>query len=268
MRWFSQRRSPTAIFFWGGGGPRGNDPQIRTRPRFLYNALTLSFIILCLLFRKLPCWQTNKQTDAAENIQRSSLRYTTLGNHSHCTLFDDQQSSLLDITASIIRGSSIGPDAYVVTAGDMTAAVSGNSLCKFADELIWLYQPPMKILVILSSTYRIGPSGRMKLNCDKSCEVVFTDSKRRRRHEPTPLPGIVRCRSLKMLGVVIADDISVTQHVRRLVTSSAQTTYALRVLRCHGLSNTALQLVYRATVVARLTYAASAWRGFAKASDH
>jgi len=37
-----------------------------------------SFIILCLLVWKLPCWQntqTHKQTDAAENIQCSSLRY-------------------------------------------------------------------------------------------------------------------------------------------------------------------------------------------------
>ena len=65
----------------------------------------------------------------------------------------------------------------------------------------------------------------------------------------------------------IADDFSATQHVQRLVTSSARTTYALWVLRCHGLNNAALQLVYRATVVARLTYAASAWRGFTKASD-
>jgi len=61
-----------------------------------------------------------------------------------------------------------------------------------------------------------------------------------------------------MLGVVIADDFSVTQHVQQLVTSSAQTNYALRVLRCHGLDNVALQHVYRATVVARMAYAASA----------
>ena len=49
--------------------------------------------------------------------------------------------------------------------------------------------------------------------------------------------------------------------------SSAETNYVLRVLRCHGLSNAALQHVYRATVVARLTYVVSAWRGFTKASD-
>jgi len=39
------------------------------------------------------------------------------------------------------------------------------------------------------------------------------------------------------------------------------------VLRTRGLDDTALQHVYRATVVARLMYAASAWRGLAKASD-
>jgi len=70
-----------------------------------------------------------------------------------------------------------------------------------------------------------------------------------------------------MVGVDIADDFSVTQHVQRLVTSSAQKTYAIRVLRCHGLSNTALQLIYQATVIAHLMYATSAWCGFTKASD-
>ena len=51
------------------------------------------------------------------------------------------------------------------------------------------------------------------------------------------------------------------------MTSSAQTHYALRVLRCHGQNAAALQHVYSTTVVARLTYAASAWRGFIKASE-
>jgi len=51
------------------------------------------------------------------------------------------------------------------------------------------------------------------------------------------------------------------------VTSSAQTNYALRVLRCHGLNNAAHQYVCGATVVARLTYVASEWCGFTKASD-
>jgi len=55
-------------------------------------------------------------------------------NHSHCTIFQDQQSSLLDISASIIQGSAIGPAAYIVTAGDLLPTAPGNSMCKFADD--------------------------------------------------------------------------------------------------------------------------------------
>ena len=112
----------------------------------------------------------------------------------------------------------------------------------------------MNPLVTSSSPiFRTGPTAKrnnLHLNCDKSCEILFADSRRRRWHadEPPPLPGIARCRSLKMLGVIIGDDFSVGQHVQRLVTSSAQTHYALRVLRCHRLNTAALQHVYRATV--------------------
>jgi len=51
------------------------------------------------------------------------------------------------------------------------------------------------------------------------------------------------------------------------VNASAQTVYALRVLRTLGLADDVLQHIYRATVVARLTYAASAWYDLTKASD-
>jgi len=38
-------------------------------------------------------------------------------------------------------------------------------------------------------------------------------------------------------GRGLCDDFSFIEHVQQLVTSSAQTNYALRVLRCHGLSS-------------------------------
>jgi len=52
---------------------------------------------------------------------------------------------------------------------------------------------------------------------------------------------------MKMLGVEIADDFTVTEHVQQLAMSRAQT--ALRVLRTRGLETTvALQHVFRSTV--------------------
>ena len=81
------------------------------------------------------------------------------------------------------------------------------------------------------------------------------------------IPGISHREKLQMLGVTLSNNFCVTEHVQELTTKSAQTVYALRVLRAHGLSDAALQEVYRSVVVARLLYAASAWHGFTKASE-
>ena len=68
-----------------------------------------------------------------------------------------------------------------------------------------------------------------------------------------------------MLGVSIENNFSVAQHVQRLVTASAQTVYVCAT--DSRLGDDAVQHIYRATVVARLTYAASACRGLTKAPD-
>ena len=64
LHWFSQRRSPT---------PHSAEIVVQcTSP-------PQSFIILCLLVRKLSCWQTNKQTLLKTS---NALRYAkTLGNY-------------------------------------------------------------------------------------------------------------------------------------------------------------------------------------------
>lgn len=164
-------------------------------------------------------------------------------------MFDNQQSSLLDITASIIQGSAIGPAAYVVNAGDLATTVPGNSLCKFADDT-YLIIPASNETSRQSELANIqnwAQQNNLKLNCSKSCEIIFSDRRQRRRHavEPLPLPGITRSRSMKMLGVEIANDFTVTQHVQQLAMSSAQTIYALRVLQTRGLSTVALQTAAR-----------------------
>ena len=43
--------------------------------------------------------------------------------------------------------------------------------------------------------------------------------------------------------------------------------HALRILRSHGLSTESLQMILKAVVVAKLTYASPAWWGFTTADD-
>ena len=97
---------------------------------------------------------------------------------------------------------------------------------------------------------------RLRLNKTKTREVVFYDNRRRHRIQP-PLPDMTRGTTLKVLGVTFTDTLSASDHVRRVISDSAQSLYALRVLRHHGLSEAGLQTVFRAIVVSRLT--ASAW---------
>ena len=154
---------------------------------------------------------------------------------------------------------------------DCRQSTDENSLCKFVDDtyLIIAASNEASRHAELVNIHVWVEQNNLRLNSNKSCDVIFTDSRRRRRHvaEPAPLPEITRSRILKMLGVDIASDFSVLRHVQRLVSASKQTIYALHVLRSHGLSNAAVQHVYWVTVVARLTYTASVWYSLIKACD-
>jgi len=71
---------------------------------------------------------------------------------------------------------------------------------------------------------------------------------------------------MKMMGVTVTNT-SVAQHVQAIIRTCAPSIHALRVLRCHGLNDAALQTAYRAVIVARLTYSTSSWWGFATSDD-
>ena len=73
--------------------------------------------------------------------------------------------------------------------------------------------------------------------------------------------------SLKVLGVTLTDRLSVTAYVDDFVGSCARSMYAISVLRSHGMEASALQQVFRAVVVSKLTYAAPAWWGFTTSVD-
>jgi len=75
------------------------------------------------------------------------------------------------------------------------------------------------------------------------------------------MPELQRVQVLKVLGVTLTNGLSVSLHVQNVITTCAQTLYALRVFRAHGLCDSALQIIFRAVIVAKLMYASSAWWG-------
>ena len=116
-------------------------------------------------------------------------------------------------------------------------------------------------------------ANNLRLNLAKCAEIIFCDSRRKRQPVQLlglPLPDVPWVQSLKILGVTISSNCSklyMAEHVCNIIRSSAQTCHALRLLRAHGMANASLQVVYGAIITAKLTYAASAWRGFTTEAD-
>ena len=113
-------------------------------------------------------------------------------------------------------------------------------------------------------------SNNLKLNRSQSVEIIITRQRRKRLSHVSLMPtlsDIARVQTIKILGVTISDHLSVNQHVTNVIASCAQTFYALRVLQAHGLNKDALEGVFKAVVIAKLTYASPAWWGFTTAHD-
>jgi hypothetical protein len=123
----------------------------------------------------------------------------------------------------------------VVNAGDLGASTPGNKLCKFADDT-YLIVPASNFESWSAEMNNIemwAQTNNLALNRTKSKEIVFVDKRKRQVASPPLLPGIDRVSCIKVLGVTVTNGLSVSDHVRGVITNCAQTLYALRVLRAH-----------------------------------
>jgi len=89
---------------------------------------------------------------------------------------------------------------------------------------------------------------------------------------PPLLPGVSRDFTLKVLDRrhlqhSISSNLSASDHICRVISDSAQSLFAMRVLRHHGMNDAGLQAVFRAAVVSRLMYASPAYISLDTATD-
>jgi len=118
-------------------------------------------------------------------------------------------------------------------------------------------------------TIHLAQNNNLSLNKAKSVEIIFTDRKRKPpEHMPPQIPEIRRDTTIKILGVTMTNHLSAGEHVRDVIGKSVQSLHALKLLRCHGMSDDSLRLVYnKAVILCKLLYASPAWWGFTSAAD-
>jgi len=189
-----------------------------------------------------------------------------LSGRSHCTKFQSTISGLLTINASIFQGTSMGPVSYVFNSSDLVPCCPGNRFNKYADDT-YILVPPSNyntINIELENISQWAIDNNLKLNSAKSTEMIVSRPRvgRDRLAFPAPTSGIQRVDMMKILGVTLTYTLSFNTHIDIVLRQAAQSLYALRVLRSHGLTGEALWDVTRATTLSKMLYASPAWWGY------
>src|SRR6218665_2586374 len=81
------------------------------------------------------------------------------------------------------------------------------------------------------------------------------------------LPGATRVTIMRVLGVVLSANLTMGNHLDEILSSSASSIHALRMLRSHVLGSPQLHVIARSTTLASMLYASPAWWGFTSARD-
>ena len=191
-----------------------------------------------------------------------------LDSRSHCTRFNDIVSLPNHITASVVQGSAIGPFSFLITASDLSPLSKQNKMFKFADDM-YLVVPAENSHSIDSELDHIAVwanENNLKLNHSKSTEIIFS-KKRTKVPLPPPTAGISRVSSITILGVHIENNLCMDEHVNFIISSCAQSLFALRMLKANGLPPAKIFEVFQATVLSKLCYASPAWYGYTNANS-
>ena len=143
---------------------------------------------------------------------------------------------MLDISASIIQGSAIGPASYVVNAADLTTVTPGNAMFKYADDT-YIVIPARNTQSRgneLDNVSKWALANNLRLNKAKCVEIVITDSDSRRKLQicqPPQCQTFNVLRQVSILGVTISNRLSVSEHVQSVIGKCAQSMHAFKILR-------------------------------------
>lgn len=158
----------------------------------------------------------------------------------------------------------------MVTAGDLRPVNASNEMFKFADDT-YLIVPANNIETRAQELNHVeewATCNNLSLNRSKTVEIISSDTRRPQKYqEPTLLADIERVTNIKVLGVSLTDKLSMKLHINNVLSSCSQTLYAMKILRVNGMNNTDLQSIFKATILAKVYYAASAWWGFTTDTD-
>lgn len=162
------------------------------------------------------------------------------------------------VTSGVPQGSVLGPYLFAVTTGSLSLNDSCCHLTKYADDTTLcfpIYNSMPNCHIVFEHEYLLRWSMQMdlKINADKCKSLLISKAS---NCESVSLSGVCAVDSLSILGVVFDSRGSWSSHVSKVIKTTAQRLYPLRILR-PSLSNANLKTVYYGIIRSLLEYCAA-----------
>ena len=192
-----------------------------------------------------------------------------LTGRTHSVSFGGILSLWKSITASIVQGSGIGPCMYIVYALDLKPISPANVILKYADDTTLLVpqNSPTSLEEEFSHILQWSSISKLKVNTLKTKEIVFHRPRLPKRTLPPLISGIERVTVAKILGVFFTSTLSPEQHINHMIAVCNQRLYLLSQLKHQNLSDQALDIIFHALILSKITYALPAFAGHISITD-
>ena len=151
--------------------------------------------ILSSRFGIVPSWRKSQCFGFPTGCTVYNWMVDFFEHRKHRVVFDEEWSEFLEILASIIQGSGIGPASYVVNAGDLKTKNWQNKLVKFANDTYLIVPSSMEETRMeeIANISEWATRNNLTLNNSKTVEIIFSRPRSRRAITPPALiPGIAR----------------------------------------------------------------------------
>ena len=193
----------------------------------------------------------------------SSWLYSFLCNRRQRVKIGSTFSEWSEINAGVPQGTLLGPSTFLLHINDLKTEC--NSIKYVDDTTIWESCDKngnnSKIQNAANQTYEWCQSNNMKINIDKTKEILIDFSRKPHAINPITLndKNIETVSSSKLLGVIINDTLTWGDHIDYICGKAAKRLYFLRLLKRANIPALDIVHVYCSTIRSLLEYACEVW---------
>jgi Reverse transcriptase (RNA-dependent DNA polymerase) len=150
--------------------------------------------------------------------------------------------------------SSFEPAGFIAYIADLRPLNNENIFCKFADDLTILVRHDDTASTELAHTQQWSVNNKVKIDLDKTKEIVIHKSRLKHFNVPDPTCNIRQVDSVKLLGVIFNNHISFTGHIDYICSAANQRCHPIKQLQHQGLSKAGSEIVFIALVLSKVLY--------------